>query len=147
MRSRPLVSIVTPSYNAARYIEQTILSVLSQDYANIEYLVMDGGSADGTVEILKRYEGRLRYVSAPDGGPADAINRGFRASRGAIFAWLNADDTYLAGAVSAAVAHFHSQPDHGVGRQRVRVLSSCRLDRVAGCLLTDQLDLVLAGNP
>src|SRR5262249_45066914 len=98
----PLVSIVTPSFNMGRVIEETILSVLSQDYPNIEYLVMDGGSTDGTVGILERYKNRLRYVSAPDNGQADAVNRGFGHTRGSIFAYLNADDTYLPGAVTAA---------------------------------------------
>jgi glycosyltransferase involved in cell wall biosynthesis len=107
----PLVSIVTPSLNMARFLPQTIESVLSQDYSEIEYIVMDGGSTDGTVEILKRYGDRLRYVTAPDGGAADAINRGFQSSRGSILAWLNADDTYMPGAVSAAVRKFIVTPD------------------------------------
>jgi len=98
----------------ARFLPQTIDSVLSQDYPNIEYVVMDGGSTDGTIEILKRYGDRLRYVSAPDGGAADAINRGFQNCRGSILAWLNADDVYLPGAVSAAVSKFMSTPDAAV---------------------------------
>jgi glycosyltransferase involved in cell wall biosynthesis len=106
MAQRPLVSIVTPSLNMAGFLPQTIESVLSQDYPEIEYVVMDGGSTDGTIEILKRYGDRLRYVSEPDGGAADAINRGFQACRGSILAWLNADDTYTPGAVSAAVRKF-----------------------------------------
>ena len=74
------MSIVTPCLNAARFISQTIESVLAQDYPNIEYLVMDGGSTDGTMEVVKRYEGRLRWHSGPDSGTADAINRGFQES-------------------------------------------------------------------
>src|SRR6266481_9975303 len=87
----PLVSIVTASLNMSAYIEETITSVLTQDYPNIEYIVMDGGSEDGTLEILKRYDGRLRYQSERDGGTADAINKGFALARGAILAFLNAD--------------------------------------------------------
>ena len=110
MLLRPLVSIVTPSFNAAEFIEETIRSVLAQDYPRIEYLVMDGGSTDGTVEILERYRGRLQFVSSPDGGTADAVNRGFRKARGEILAWIGADDLYLPGAVSAAVAAFQEDP-------------------------------------
>ena len=107
----PLVSIVTPSYNMARYLPQTLESVLSQDYPNIEYIVMDGGSTDGTLEILESYKDRLRYLSAPDRGAADAVNRGFAISHGTIVAWLNADDTYLPGAVTAAVCRLVTEPD------------------------------------
>lgn len=110
----PLVSIVTPCLNSGRYIEETIRSVLNQDYPSIEYLVMDGGSGDGTHEILERYRGRLQYFSAPDDGQAAAINRGFQLSRGEIFAFLNADDTYLPGAVRAAVRSLAEHPDMGV---------------------------------
>ncbi len=111
---KPLVSIVTPSLNMARFLPQTIESVLSQDYSEIEYVVMDGGSTDGTIDILKGYGDRIRYVSAPDGGAADAINKGFQGCRGSILAWLNADDTYQPGAVSAAVLKFMTTPDAAV---------------------------------
>lgn len=114
MPRQPLVSIVTPSYNMAAYLSQTIDSVLAQDYPRIEYLVMDGGSTDGTLAILDRYQDRLRYVSGPDRGAADAINRGFARSRGEILAWLNADDTYLPGAVSAVVRALEANSDAAV---------------------------------
>lgn len=114
MDPQPVVSIVTPCLNSGRFIERTIESVLSQDYQNIEYIVMDGGSSDGTIEILERYRGRLDYVSAPDKGPTDAVNRGFQRSRGSIFAWINADDEYLPGAVSCAVRSLTSHPDADV---------------------------------
>jgi len=103
-REFPLVSVITPSLNMAAYIEETIQSVLMQDYPRIEYIVMDGGSSDGTLEILRKYEDRLCYVSQPDAGTADAINKGFAGSRGSILAFLNTDDTYLRGAISTAVA-------------------------------------------
>jgi len=106
-----LVSIVTPSFNSAQFIERTIQSVLAQDYPRIEYIVMDGGSTDGTVEILERYRARLSFVSARDNGAAEAINRGFARASGSIFAWLNADDTYLPGAVAAAVSALASCPE------------------------------------
>lgn len=100
--------------NAARFIEQTIESVLAQDYPHIEYIVMDGGSTDGTGAILERYRGRLEYVSEPDGGAADAINRGFRRSHGSVLAWLNADDTYLPGAVGIALRRLAEAPEAAV---------------------------------
>lgn len=110
----PLVSIVTPSYNQAPFIEETISSVLTQDYPNIEYMVVDGGSTDATVEILRRYEGRLRWVSEPDGGQADAINKGLREAKGEIFGWLNSDDTYLPEAIGKVVDFFRIHPDVGM---------------------------------
>src|SRR5437899_1906048 len=114
MEQEPLVSIVTPSFNTARFIERTIESVLSQDYPRIEYIVMDGGSTDGTLDILQRYRGRLQYVSAPDGGAVDAINRGFARSGGSILAWLNADDEYLPGAVRQGVRALAEHPGAAV---------------------------------
>src|SRR5688500_6712732 len=113
-RPEPLVSIVTPSFNHARFIEATIESVLSQDYPRIDYLVMDGGSTDGTLDVLRRFEGRLRWVSGPDGGQAAAINDGFRCTSGEILAWLNSDDLYEPGAVSAAVRAFEERPHAGL---------------------------------
>ncbi len=101
----PLVSIITPSFNQGHFIEETIQSVLDQDYPNIEYLVIDGGSTDNTVEILRKYEGRLKWISEPDGGQSHAINKGFRMARGEIVAWLNSDDTLLPGAITKAAGH------------------------------------------
>ncbi len=113
MGEYPLVSIVTPVYNLADFIEETVLSVLNQDYPRIEYIVMDGGSTDGTLEILAKYRGRIRVISEPDRGTADAINRGFRISSGEIFAFLNGDDTYLPGAVRTAVECLMAHPEAG----------------------------------
>jgi glycosyltransferase involved in cell wall biosynthesis len=111
----PRVSIVTPCLNAASHIEATIQSVLSQDYPNIEYLVMDGGSTDGTLKILTQYEGRLRWRSEPDEGTADAVNRGFALTSGEILGFLNADDLYHPGAISSALRALAEHPsDAGV---------------------------------
>ena len=114
--SAPLVTIVTPSYNQGRFLEETIQSVLAQDYSNLEYLIIDGGSQDGSVEIIKRYEPRLAsWVSEPDRGQSHAINKGFSRARGQILAWLNADDVYLSRTtVSEAVRAFHQDPSAGV---------------------------------
>ncbi|HUZ81501.1 MAG TPA: glycosyltransferase family 2 protein [Gaiellaceae bacterium] len=98
----PLVSVVTPSLNQGRFIEQAIASVLEQDYPRVEHVVVDGGSTDETLEILRAH-GHLRWVSEPDAGQASAINKGFRMVEGSIYGWLNADDYYLPGAISAAV--------------------------------------------
>lgn len=110
----PLVSVVTPSYNTAKFLRETIESVLTQDYPRVEYIVMDGGSSDGTLAILREYEGRLAYVSERDAGAADAINKGFRRSSGSIFTYLNADDTFLPGAISAGVAALAENPGAAV---------------------------------
>ena len=111
MSEQPLVSIVTPSLNQARFIEATISSVLTQDYPRIEYIVADGGSTDGTLEILRQYNDRLTWFSEPDRGQSHAINKGFSRARGEILAWLNSDDTYLPRAVSTAVRHLTDHPN------------------------------------
>jgi len=98
----------------AHFLEATIESVLSQSYPHIEYLVMDGGSRDGTVSLLEKYAGRLRFVSEPDRGQADAINRGFEQTSGSIFAFLNADDLYCPDAIEKVVHAFEANPDAGV---------------------------------
>ena len=107
----PLVTVVTPSYNQARFIRETIESVLKQDYPRIEYLVIDGGSTDESVSILREYSDHLRWVSEPDRGQAHAINKGWRQARGCILAYLNADDLYMPGAVAQAVAALVAHPE------------------------------------
>lgn len=114
-KTQPLVSIITPSFNQAHFLEATIQSVLDQDYEHIEYIIMDGGSTDGSLDIIRSYEGRLStWVSEPDLGQTDAINKGFALASGEIFAWLNSDDTYLPGAVSEAVSYLQAHPHIGM---------------------------------
>jgi glycosyltransferase involved in cell wall biosynthesis len=106
-----LITIVTPCLNAERFLDETIRSVLEQDYPRIEYIVMDGGSTDGTLDILRKYENKLRWLSGPDGGAADAVNRGFALGKGEILAFLNADDLYHPSAVSAAVRYLRENAE------------------------------------
>lgn len=106
------ISIVTPSYNQAGFLEQTIQSVLSQDYSEVEYIVMDGGSTDGSVDILREYSDRLtHWNSEKDEGQSDAIAQGFERSTGEIMGWLNSDDLLLPGALDAVVSFFHENPE------------------------------------
>jgi len=98
MINYPKITIVTPSYNQGQFLEQTILSVLGQNYPNLEYIIIDGHSTDNSVEIINKYEKHLKYwVSEPDKGQSDAINKGFSHSSGDILAWINSDDMYLPG--------------------------------------------------
>ena len=115
MQSTPLVSIVTPSYNQAQFLERTILSVISQDYPCIEYIVMDGGSTDGSVNILEKYSQKITFwVSEKDKGQSDAINKGWRMAKGEYCCYLNSDDMLAPSAISKIVSTFEKNPNAGV---------------------------------
>jgi glycosyltransferase involved in cell wall biosynthesis len=112
MAELPLVSVVVPCLNRVHLIRPTLESILQQDYPRIECIVADGGSTDGTLDVLKEYGDRIRWFSGPDAGHADAINKGWHQSRGEILAWLNADDMWVApGAVSEAVSYLREHPE------------------------------------
>jgi len=108
----PRISIVTPSLNQAAYLEETVRSVLLQNYPNLEYFIMDGGSTDSSTNIIRRYATHLaHWESALDNGQADAINRGFALATGDIFAWLNSDDTYQPGILKRIAIAFQQHPE------------------------------------
>jgi glycosyltransferase involved in cell wall biosynthesis len=115
MAESPLVSIVTPSFNQAAFLKEATNSVFSQEFSPIEYIVIDGGSTDGSVELLKKTSSKLTYwISEPDKGQADAINKGFARATGKYFAWLNADDRLKPNAVKEAVAFLEAHPKVGM---------------------------------
>ena len=115
MPDKPLVTIVTPSYNQAKFLPRTIDSVLSQDYPNLEYIIIDGGSTDGSQAIIRESADQLAYwESVQDRGQTDAINKGFARAKGKYLAWLNSDDVYQPGAVSEAVAYLEGHPKVGL---------------------------------
>jgi glycosyltransferase involved in cell wall biosynthesis len=106
------ISIITPSYNQGQFLEETILSVLNQGYPNLEHIIIDGGSTDNSIEIIKKYQEHLTYwVSEPDKGQSDAINKGFSIATGEILAWLNSDDIYMPGALIAVAEFFNKNED------------------------------------
>lgn len=108
----PKISIVTPSFNQGEYLEKTILSVINQNYPNIEYILIDGGSTDGSVDIIKAYEKYLSYwISEKDQGQSDALNKGFKVAAGEIFAYLNSDDLYLPDTLITIAESFISSPE------------------------------------
>lgn len=108
----PKISIVTPSYNQGQFLDKAISSVLNQNYQNLEYILIDGGSSDSSIEVIKKYEKKISYwVSEPDEGQSDAINKGFSKATGEIFGWLNSDDYYLSDALYNVAKTFIENPD------------------------------------
>ncbi len=105
------ISVVTPALNQEQFIERTIQSVLTQNYPLLEYLIIDGGSIDGTLDILKRYEAELTWISEADRGQAEAINKGFKKASGDIVCWLNADDELMPRALPVVAAYFGQHPE------------------------------------
>lgn len=115
MSELPRITIVTPSFNQAAFLERTILSVLEQGYPNLEYIIVDGGSTDGSVDIIRKYSEKLAWwVSEPDGGQTDAINKGLRRATGEWVAWQNSDDIYYPGAFHDLAATVARRPNAGL---------------------------------
>ena|ERR1035437_1146809 len=110
--THPKISIVTPNFNGAKYLEETILSVFEQNYPNLEYIIIDGGSTDGSLEIIKKYDKKLLlWLSEPDNGMYHAIQKGFDRSTGEIMAWINSDDKYHPGSLSIVSEIFEKYPE------------------------------------
>ncbi len=135
--SAPSLSVITPSYNHAHYIRQTIESVFNQGYSSVEHIVVDGGSTDGTVEILKecadRYPGRFRWISEPDQGQSDAFNKGLAMARGAVIGWQNSDDYYLPNAFAPSLDYLGQHPEVAV------VYGDCKLVDEVGNVVDESL--------
>jgi glycosyltransferase involved in cell wall biosynthesis len=120
MSPLPKITVITPSFNQGQYIEETILSVINQDYPNLEYIIMDGGSTDNTVEIIKKYQHRIHYwVSEKDKGQSNAINKGLQKATGEIINWINSDDQLQPGALSTVARHFTAYPDAVIVHGRI----------------------------
>ena len=113
-QTQPLVSVVTPTYNQAAFLRDTIESVLSQDYPAIEFQIIDDGSTDNTPDILKEYDGRALIERHENRGQTPTINKGWERANGEILTWLNSDDTFLPGAVTAAVDYLQKHPEVGI---------------------------------
>lgn len=148
----PLVSVVTPSFNQAKFLEQTLCSVLEQDYPELEYFVVDGGSQDGSLEIIHKYSDRLcGWVSEPDQGQGYAIQKGFAWAKGKYIAWLNSDDYYLPGMLQKAVAALEDNPDLGLVYGNVQAVDEngkqTKLLRYAPWQLTDLMQFNIIGQP
>jgi glycosyltransferase involved in cell wall biosynthesis len=109
LKKFPKISIVTPSFNQGNFIEQTILSIIKQDYPNLEYIIIDGGSTDNTLDVIKKYEKYLKYwVSEPDNGQSHALNKGFSIATGEIYAYINSDDCLYPGTLLEVAKAFNN---------------------------------------
>jgi glycosyltransferase involved in cell wall biosynthesis len=115
MMNFPRVSIITPSYNQGNFLEETIRSVVDQDYPNLEYIVIDGGSTDNSIEIIKKYQNRIAFwISEPDNGQSHAFNKGLQKATGELIGWINSDDVYYPGSIVQASQFFLKNPDTDV---------------------------------
>jgi glycosyltransferase involved in cell wall biosynthesis len=138
-RALPLVSVVTPSFNQGQFLEACIQSVLVQDYPRLEYIIVDGGSTDGSVDVLEKYSKRLAWwVSEPDSGQTEAINKGFARAKGDVLAWLNSDDVYEPRAIGRAALFLHEHPAIGMAYGRANYIDAA--GRIVGSFPAAQTD-------
>jgi glycosyltransferase involved in cell wall biosynthesis len=137
--SFPLVSIVTPSYNSMPYMKATIDSVVIQNYPNIEHIIIDGGSTDGTIDVLKTYP-KINWVSEQDNGQSHALNKGFNLAKGEIIGWLNSDDTYEPNVVSESVSYLLENEDVDILGSHVNIIDDN--DKIIGVSLTEPYNLI-----
>jgi glycosyltransferase involved in cell wall biosynthesis len=129
----PRITIITPSFNQAQYLEQTILSILSQEYSNLEYIIVDGGSSDQSIQIIKKYQHRLHYwLSEKDSGQSEAINKGFSRATGDIITWINSDDQLLPGTLQRVAEIFLANPAMTVVHGKTILFGSGMRDTVRG---------------
>jgi glycosyltransferase involved in cell wall biosynthesis len=152
MLDLPLVTVITPSFNQVDYLEQSMRSVLEQGYPNLEYFVMDGGSTDGSVELIEKYAPRLAgWVSEPDRGQADGVNKGLARAQGEIIGWLNSDDLYLPGAILGAVQTFQANPQAGMVFSDVQAIDAAgrvtNVMRYGNWGLEDLMTFHIIGQP
>ena len=148
----PTISIITPSYNQSQFLDKTIRSVLSQDYPEIEYMVVDGGSTDGSPEIIRSFEKQLAWwVSEKDNGQADAVNKGFSKASGKYIGWLNSDDLYLPGTISKAVNLLEAHPEAGFVFGDVQSIDEVgnitNIMRYGNWQLSDLMQFKIIGQP
>ncbi len=142
------ISIITPSYNQGSYLEETILSVLNQNYENIEYIIIDGGSSDNSVEIIKKYQSKLHYWSSEkDNGQSEAINKGLKKCTGDVITWLNSDDVFLPNILSEVSNYFVKNPKLGLLHGKALLFGEKRKGQVIGNPMDHMKERYLAYIP
>lgn len=142
----PRISIVTPSFNSKEYLERAIESVVNQNYPNLEHIIIDGGSNDGTLHLLNKYKQKITWISEPDNGQGDALNKGFQMSTGEIIGWLNADDTYQPKTIWEAIKYFQSNPNVDLLYSHFNFIDGKEQIYYTNCVPRFSLEKLLYGN-